>query len=251
MALRSKRLLPIAALAAAALTGRTAGAPPSLQAFSKESFRPKAAARIPIRYLLYLPQGYSRRQAWPLILFLHGSGERGNDLGQVTRHGIPKQISEGRQMPFIVVSPQCPEGMVWEDLPLMALLDTIEKDHRVDPSRIYVTGLSMGGYGTWDLVIRHPERFAAAAPVCGGGSTVRLILLSAEDRKALQKVGIWAFHGESDDVVGFQESERLVAAIKAAGGTAKLTRYPKVGHDSWVQAYNDPALLPWFLEHKR
>ena len=170
--------------------------------------------------------------------------------------------AEAREkFPCYLIAPQCPTGkrrveVDWSakqhDMPpkaseplnwLLGLLEKLKKEKPIDTDRVYVTGLSMGGYGTWDILSRHADLFAAAAPVCGGGDEAKA--------PAMKGVPIWAFHGESDDVVGFQESERLVAAIKAAGGTAKLTRYPKVGHDSWVQAYNDPALLPWFLEHKR
>lgn len=200
--------------------------------------------RVACRYLLYLPKGYERgRKRWPLLLFLHGAGERGKDLELVKKHGPPKLIAEGQHFPFIVVSPQCPANQWWSNDVLAALLDNIVANYRVDESRVYVTGLSMGGYGTWALACEHPERFAAIAPICGGGN--RLLAHRLKD------VPVWAFHGAKDDVVPLAESERMVNAVKAAGGKAKLTVYPEAGHDSWTATYANPALYKWLLRHRK
>ncbi|HAB18320.1 MAG TPA: prolyl oligopeptidase family serine peptidase [Verrucomicrobiota bacterium] len=203
-------------------------------------------------YLLYLPQNYGTdsSQRWPLVLFLHGAGERGSDLQKVAIHGPPKLINAGKQFPFILVSPQCPEGQVWDDGALIGLLDELQSQLSVDPKRIYVTGLSMGGYGTWALAQKYPQRFAAVAPVCGGGERIRALLPT--QKEALKTLGVWAFHGGKDNVVPPSESERMIEALQQAGVTdLQLTVYPEAGHDSWTEAYNNPKLYEWLLQHQR
>ena len=146
--------------------------------------------------------------------------------------------------PFIVVSPQCPAGDWWTDKVevLIGLLDDIVSRYDVDTDRIYLTGLSMGGYGTWSLAAAHPDRFAAMAPICGGGKRFMAYRLN--------KVPVWAFHGAKDGVVPPKESEEMVTAIKARGGDAKLTVYPDAGHDSWTATYDNQELYDWFLKHR-
>lgn len=198
------------------------------------------------KYLLFLPQGYGQKnQRWPLILFLHGAGERGDDLDLVKKHGPPKIVEQRKDFPFIVVSPQCPGASWWTDEieVLTNLLDDIVTRYQVDSARIYLTGLSMGGYGTWSLAAAQPERFAAIAPICGGGKRFMA------DR--LENVPVWAFHGAKDPVVPVRESEEMVSAVNARGGSAKLTVYPDAGHDSWTATYNDQELYDWFLAHRR
>ncbi len=212
---------------------------PALEA---KAFAAAVTKKVACRYLLHLPKGYERgRKRWPLLLFLHGAGERGRDLELVKKHGPPRLIAEGHEFPFIVVSPQCPARQWWSNDVLSALLDEIIANYRVDERRVYLTGLSMGGYGTWGLACEHPERFAAIVPICGGGN--RLLA------HALKHVPVWAFHGAKDDVVPVAESEKMVAAVKAAGGRAKLTIYPDAGHDSWTATYANPALYKWLLRH--
>ncbi len=204
------------------------------------------------RFLLSLPADYGQDpgKRWPLVLFLHGAGERGADLKKVAVHGPPKLVAQGRQFPFILVSPQCPDGQVWDTEALMALVDTLQKQLSVDAGRTYATGLSMGGYGSWGLAARYPERFAAVAPVCGGGERIRTLL--PNQREALKTLGIWAFHGGKDGVVPLSESERMVDAFKRAGvSDIQLTVYPEAGHDSWTEAYNTSALFDWLLKHRR
>jgi len=219
-----------------------------------QTFEQTVSKTVRLKYLLYLPQGYEEggRKKWPLLLFLHGAGERGTNLSLVAVHGPPKLIKQGTNFPFIVVSPQCPANDRWHADELIAMLDEICARHAVDTNRIYLTGLSMGGYGSWALAAQHPERFAAVAPICGGGEIIDVLLASRSKAAAIKKLGIWAFHGGKDPVVPLSESERMVAAFKRAGCTdIELTVYPEAGHDSWTQAYNNPKLYEWFLKHAR
>lgn len=196
-----------------------------------------------LRFLLYRPK---RVEApIPLMLFLHGAGERGDDLSAVSKHGIPKRAAQGDDLPFIAVSPQCPAESWWTAhlAELSALLDAVKGRHPVDPDRVYLTGLSMGGYGTWALAAQSPETFAAAAPICGGGDP--------ETAPKLINLPIWAFHGAKDEVVPLERSEAMVDAVKQAGGNVQLTVYPEAGHDSWTETYDNPELYAWFLRHKR
>lgn len=197
------------------------------------------------RFLLYLPKGYGneKEKKWPLLLFLHGSGERGNELEKVKTHGPPKLIAQGKELPFVVVSPQCPENTRWAVEELNALLDEVMANVSIDEERVYLTGLSMGGQGTWQFAMAYPERFAAIAPVCGWG--VRDVMCVLKD------MPIWIFHGAKDDVVPLAESERLFDALKKCGNTAVFTVYPDANHDSWTETYNNPALYEWFLRHTR
>lgn len=226
--------------------------------------KPKAGSQVPgayqavvtrtnqLEFLIYLPGEYEAEpeRRWPLVLFLHGAGERGADLQKVAVHGPPKLVAAGRELPFLLVSPQCPEGQTWDDAALVGLLDDLQTNFRVDPRRVYATGLSMGGYGTWALALRHPQRFAAVAPICGGGDRIRALLPSQQ--QALKTLGVWAFHGARDTVVPLAESERMVDAVKGAGATdVRLTVYPEAGHDSWTEAYNNPELFEWLLQHSR
>ena len=219
-----------------------------------QQFKRKIARTVSADYLLFLPKGYDARgsQRWPLMLFLHGAGERGSDLKKVTVHGPPKIVKNKPEFPFILVSPQCPEGETWSDEVLLGLLDDVIKKHKVDTNRVYLTGLSMGGYGTWSLGMKYPERFAAIAPVCGGGETIKVLLASRKNAAALKSLGVWAFHGAKDPVVKLEESERMVAALKKAGvKEVELTVYPEAQHDSWTETYANDKLYEWFLKHER
>lgn len=205
-------------------------------------FETTVRGRLP--YLLYLPRGYHEGVGtWPLMLFLHGAGERGDDLEQVKKHGPPRIVEECDDFPFIVVSPQCPADEWWDSRVLIQLLEQLIEDHRVDEDRVYLTGLSMGGYGTWDLATRHPARFAAVVPICGGGTPHRV--------SRLKDVPAWVFHGAKDGVVGIGESQRMVDALEACGGTVRFTVYPEAQHDSWTQTYADPGLYEWLLSCRR
>ncbi|MBE7488669.1 MAG: prolyl oligopeptidase family serine peptidase [Candidatus Omnitrophica bacterium] len=201
--------------------------------------------RVTLHYLLYLPPDYGKDpdQKWPLMLFLHGAGERGNDLDKIKKHGPPRLISEGKTFPFIIVSPQCPSDDWWSSDQLFPLLDDVESRYPVDKERVYATGISMGGFGTWTLGMEQPDRFAAIAPICGGGEPILAF--------RYRHLPIWAFHGAKDDVVPLRRSEEMVEAIQKAGGDAKLTVYPDARHDSWTATYENPELYDWFLQHKR
>lgn len=201
------------------------------------------AVPVKLQYLLALPKGYADQESWPVLLFLHGAGERGSDLNLVKKHGPPKLIEAGQEFPFIVVSPQCPGGRWWESFELAALLDEIEANYKVDKDRIYVTGLSMGGYGTWALTAYQPKRFAAIAPICGGGEPFMTRLYS--------HVPTWVFHGDEDNVVPLARSESMVEALKSAGGNVKFTVYEGVGHDSWTETYANDEFYKWLLEQKK
>ncbi len=206
---------------------------------------------VHLDYLRYLPKRYGINpgQKWPLILFLHGAGERGSDLDFIRRHGIPK-VAEEMDLQFVALSPQCPADHWWSDF-LPALDDLLTftiTTFDIDPDRIYLTGLSMGGFGTWHLAAEHPERFAAIAPICGGGPWQYGF---PERVCSLKNIPTWVFHGEKDPVVPVEASKSMVDALTACGGNVRLTVYPACGHDSWSQTYDNPELYQWFLEHQR
>lgn len=211
------------------------------------SYKQKLTKTVNLKYLLYLPQDYySLKKDFPLILFLHGAGERGDDLDLVKIHGIPKIVDQQKDFPFIAISPQCPLDKWWVDPWLIealnGLVDEIISTYRVDKSRVYLTGLSMGGFGTWYLAMAYPEKFAAIAPICGGGMPWMAF--------RIKDVPVWAFHGAKDEVVPLYRSEEMIEALKRIGGNIKFTIYPEAGHDSWTETYNDPGLYEWFLSHR-
>jgi predicted peptidase len=207
------------------------------------SFSGRVTVDVSLHYLVYLPEGYGNDvRTWPLVLFLHGAGERGKNLDLVRKYGPPKLIDQGKSFPFILISPQCPNDEWWSLPALTGLLDEVERQFAVDKTREYVTGLSMGGFGTWKLAMLYPGRFAAIAPVCGGGDTTKVA--------ALKSVPVWAFHGSKDPVVPLERSESLVRALKAAGGDVRLTVYPEAAHDSWTETYDNPEIYDWLLRHR-
>ncbi|MCK9426390.1 MAG: prolyl oligopeptidase family serine peptidase [Ignavibacteriaceae bacterium] len=209
-----------------------------------KTFSKEIKKKVEMNYLLYLPKNYnSAQEKFPLMVFLHGAGERGNDLNLVKKHGTPKLIDQGKEFPFIVASPQCPENVWWSTEDLSALIDELVQLYQVDEKRIYVTGLSMGGYGTWALAEKFPNRFAAIAPVCGGGNPLTICKIG--------KLPVWAFHGAKDFVVPVNESQQLVTALKNCGNDVKFTIYPETGHDAWVETYNNPELYDWLLKQKK
>lgn len=196
-----------------------------------------------IGYWLYTPDEPS--DDMPLILFLHGAGECGKDLQLVCKHGIPKMIvEEGLSLPSYAIFPQCPGAYVWPDLviPLKALIDSVVSEYKIDKSRIHVTGLSMGGYGTWAMGRAFPNLFASLAPICGGGLSWAVGSL---------KMPIRAFHGEKDSVVPLRNSVEMVDAVNANGGNASLTIFPETDHDSWDAAYGKTDLIEWILAQKK
>jgi len=226
---------------------------------AKEQFR--SGGNV-LPYRLMSPANPKPGQKYPLVIFLHGAGERGNDNNVQLVHGV-KEFANAQareKFPCFLIAPQCPTGKRWvevdwsakqHDMPpkpseplnwLLALLEQMKKEKPIDTDRIYVTGLSMGGYGTWDLLSRHAEMFAAAVPVCGGGDEAKASVMKG--------VPIWVFHGAKDTAVIPERSRNMVAAVKKAEGNIKYTEYPEVGHDSWNKAYADPELLPWMFGQK-
>ena len=202
-------------------------------------------------YLLFLPADYDANsdRRWPLILFLHGAGERGSNPWLITKYGPPKMVAHDKKFPFILVSPQCPPGKIWSNDLLLALLDDVTKKYAVDTRRIYLTGISMGGFGTWSLGLSHPEKFAAIAPICGGGDFITPHLA---DKTWLTTLPVWAFHGAKDPIVPMEESARMVGLLRRLGAKeVKFTVYPEAQHDCWTKTYANPELFAWFLKHSR
>lgn len=212
-----------------------------------QSFNKKATIEVKLNYLLYLPENYkSSNQKFPLVIFLHGSGERGNDLEKVKMHGPPKLVEKGHKFPFILLSPQCPEGKRWTHflLELSLLIEEVQKTYSIDDKRIYLTGLSMGGQGTWALAMYQPEKFAAISPICGWSDTFEAC--------KLKDLPTWVFHGAKDNVVPIEQSEKIVQALKKCGSNKiRFTVYPDATHDSWTETYNNPEFYQWLLSNKK
>jgi len=180
---------------------------------------------------------------WPVIVFLHGSGERGGELSRVKIHGPLKAAAAIPDFPFLVVAPHLPVDGRWKPADVLAVLDDVERRWRVDAARIYLTGLSLGGHGSWATAADSPERFAAVAPISGRGDPARAC--------ALLDLPVWAFHGVADTVVDADGSQDMTDALEACGGNPGLTLYPDTGHDAWTRTYADPQFYRWLLSHKR
>lgn len=212
-------------------------------------FEPAEGEPGPMPYWLFLPGDYDagRQQRWPFLLFLHGAGERGDDWTLVKKHGPPKLADSQTDFPFVLVSPQCPRDLWWDDdgliRQLARLVDAIGQELAIDPNRLYLTGLSMGGYGVWKLACEHPQRYAALAPICGGGDPTQAHKLAS--------MPIWAFHGALDDVVPQEQTIAMIEGVEDAGGQPRLTIYPDVAHDSWTITYDNPQLYEWLLAQRR
>ena len=196
-------------------------------------------------YMINLPDGYDEKNKYPMIVALHGAGERGSDVSLVLVHGVMKYVAAGLKLDAIVVAPQCPSDFTWNLLTveLKELIDSVVAEYAVDTDRICLTGLSMGGYGTWEMGICYPGFFAALAPVCGGGMAWRAGLIG--------KTPVWAFHGDADNVVVPENSYMMVKSLKSRGGNVKLTVFNGVGHNSWEPAYEDTKVIEWLLSQKR
>ncbi len=220
------------------------------------------------KYQIFVPETWTPHQKWPIILFLHGAGERGNDGMQQTDIGIGSEIRSDRgRIPAIVVMPQCPKNLWWSQPPMddlaMATLEAASKEFHGDPDRTYVTGLSMGGYGTWHLAEKYPHKFAALVVICGGIRPPAATLKAhpelakwfpVDDPKsysdAAAKVGripVWIFHGADDDIVPVTESRRMYAAMKEVGAEVRYTEFPGIKHVSWDKAYDDEKLFAWLF----
>jgi len=229
--------------ATAAYAGVPESAPPTGFLFKSLRYEEKDN-----RYVVFVPSNYDAEKKWPVIVFLHGAGECGTDGVKQVAQGIGTAILWNvEKWPFIVLFPQKPVLRAqWEEYDglVMAMLEQAKQDYNVDTARLYLTGLSQGGHGTWAIAARHPDLYAAIAPICGYGDAKAFA-------EPLKNVPIWCFHGEADTVVPVKQSQDMVEAIKAAGGSPKLTVYPGVGHNSWDKAYREEKLYEWFLEHKR
>jgi predicted peptidase len=214
-------------------------------------------------YWLYLPTEYdANKDHLPVVLFLHGLGERGDNLNRVAAIGLPRLIKNGKHFSFIMVAPQCPNDGSFRDnnatpapREFWWMPGSVDKAKnvvdqvkamlgRVDEDRVYVTGLSMGGFGTYNIVNRHPRVFAAAAPICGHGN-------SWPDKSKVTHIPFWAFHGDNDNVVKLVDQQKTVDSIKAACANVKFTIYPGAGHNSWSKTYANSKLYEWLLSHKR
>jgi predicted peptidase len=223
-------------------------------------FRPLHPGRGTIPYVLYLPRTYDPSQPWPLILFLHGSGESGTDGSRALAQGLPRELVwNPDRWPFIVLIPQKPsQDSEWEqyELEIMTMLAATRREVNVDPTRFVLTGLSQGGHGAWVLGARHPELWAAVVPVCGYAAarfgSKNVFTGTARDLAGgLAGMPVWAFHGAADDVVPVGETSAIIAALEASGAYPKVTIYPSVGHGSWERAYGEPELPRWLLAQRR
>lgn len=218
-----------------------------------------------LKYRLLAPKDFKGgdETKYPLVLFLHGAGERGDDNRVQLIHGMGDFASDEimAKYPAFVVAPQCPKNQKWANVDwgadshtmptepsdsmrlTLELLESLQKALPIDANRIYITGLSMGGYGTWDALQRRPDLWAAAAPICGGGDP--------NGAKVMKDIPIWVFHGDQDGAVKVQRSREMVEALKAAGGSPKYTEYPGVGHDSWTATYRNPEFYAWLFAQKK
>jgi predicted peptidase len=200
-----------------------------------------------VKYVLFVPHDYQGDAEFPLILFLHGSGETKGGQKMPVEVGIGPAIKKNeKSFPFITIIPQA-QTRNWSansenGKRAMAMLKDVQKAFKVDPKRIYLTGLSMGGFGTWSLAAAHPDKWAAIVPICGGGNP--------KDAEKIKSIPCWCFHGDADGAVPVQKSRDMVEALKKAGGSPKYNEYPAVGHNSWDKAYGTKELYDWLLEQK-
>jgi len=231
----------------------------------RDRFEPRTyvAGDFSLPYRLLKPKGYDPKQKYPLVIFLHGAGERGSDNEKQLLHGMNDFASDEimNKYPAFVMAPQCPAGQQWGGINRLAKTETpegqlapaleatlkvvpvLQKEFSIGDRRIYLTGLSMGGYGSWRALEVRPELFAAAAIICGGGKP--------EAATKFKHVPVWVFHGADDKTVPASESQKMVAALQAAGGTVKYTEYPGVGHNSWAATYRNPELYAWLFAQKK
>lgn len=210
---------------------------------NEKTLSQKITKDISVNYVLQFPDDYKKeKHDWPLIVFLHGSGERGNDLSKLSIHGPLKYVENGNKLDAVILAPQCPEKQVWDMDVLTTLIKEVVLKHRINFTRVYLTGLSMGGYGTWELALEHPEMFAAVAPICG-----RINYTFSENASKLKDKPVWVFHGAKDEVVPIANSGKMVKALQNAGGNPKFTIFPEAGHDSWSKPYSNPDFYTWLL----
>ena len=254
-------LFASAALAPSPLAARAEPKEGSVDLLERKTYTDADGKKLP--YRLLQPMTVDPRQRYPLVVFLHGAGERGDDNEKQLIHGVPEFLKpeNRKEYPCFLIAPQCPEGKKWVEVDwgadssvqpqepsepmrlVLGLIDQLQKDYPIDPKRIYVTGLSMGGFGTWDVIARRPDLFAAAVPICGGGDE--------NTASAIAKMPIWAFHGSKDPAVKVSRTVHMIDALRKAGGDPGVTIYPGEGHASWVPAYRDAAMMKWLFAQKK
>ncbi|HEX4608239.1 MAG TPA: prolyl oligopeptidase family serine peptidase [Urbifossiella sp.] len=242
------RALFAAALSALVViaSGGTAADGPAKTGFVTKDFKDADGSAIP--YVVFVPHDYDGKKDYPVILFLHGAGETKGRGGEPVKVGIGPAIKkQEKTFGFITVIPQSQKGG-WqansdEGKRALAILDEVAKSYKTDPARVYLSGLSMGGYGTWSIAAAHPERWAAIVPICGGGNP--------KDATKIKDIPTWVFHGDKDTAVKVERSREMVEALKQAGGHPKYNEYPGVGHNSWDAAYAEKDLFPWLAAQKK
>lgn len=259
------KVLWLAILGLTAAVAAIAGAKPAASGFLARTL---AAGGRELRYQVYVPAAYTPRQRWPLVLFLHGSGERGSDNAAQLREGLAPAIrAHPHWFPLLAVFPQAPAGARWRDATAddaLRIVEGVEREWTADPDRVYVVGMSMGGYGAWQLAMDHPERFAAIVPVCAGvlAPPQEPELLGVKTpaaagdpytqiARAVAGLPIWMFHGAEDPVVPVGEARRMRQELTALGAAPRYTEYPFVGHDAWDPTFNSPDLWQWLLQQRR
>jgi predicted peptidase len=206
----------------------------------QKAFTIKVKNQTKMNYLLYQPENINGEA--PLLVFLHGGGEGGNNIEKVKKHGPPKLIEEGREFPFYVLSPQNPyEKGFWDDQAVMKLVNKIIEKYPIDTNRIYLTGLSRGGYGAWRLAMNNPDKFAAMVVVCAASAP-------AVYANRIKHIPVWIFHGEKDEVVPVSESIQMADALKAVDAEVRLTLYPEANHDSWTETFNNEEVFNFLLK---
>lgn len=210
--------------------------------FTDGDFQTTITKQVGLHYRTVLPEKYDLQTKYPLLIFLHGRGEQGDDLNRVQIHGPFRKVAE-MKLPMIIVAPQSPLDEWWQAESLSAMVDHLLETLPVDKSRVYLTGLSMGGQGTWRLAMQRPEVFAAIAPICAYGLP--------NHAETLRDVPTWIFHGGKDTAINYRESTKMANALYKVGNNARLTIYPEAGHDSWTKTYNNPQLYEWFLSHQK
>ena len=201
------------------------------------------ATATSINCLLYLPPDYTRHIKWPLVVYLHGSGSRGHDPNLVRREGPAGLVEQGKIFNFILLSPQCPPNSCWDPEIIIGLIEHISSSLSVDRDRVYLTGYSMGGNGTWAAASYDPDRFAAIAPLCGGGNV--------SQAKRLTNIPVWAFHGAKDNVIPLKVNETMVNFVRESGGRVEFTVYPDRGHDICGITYQNRQIYEWLLAQRR
>ena len=207
----------------------------------QKSYTTNIEVETRMNYLIYEPESADNKM--PLLVFLHGGGESGDNPEIIKENGPPKLVENGKKFPFYILSPQNGyEKAFWDDRAVNALIDKIMSEYPIDEKRVYLAGLSRGGYGAWRLAMNYPDRFAAMVVVCGA---------SAPENYArwIKDIPVWVFHGEKDQTIPVSESVNMVKALEKAGADVRLTLYPEADHDAWTETFNNEEVYDWLLKH--